>query len=338
MKRLCLGIYKRLRSVAGLLRHGPARLDLLEQRVERVEACFEDWHAQLASVVQVLGNKASMADLARQSQQLRDRLLVIESQTMVPPMDMAGENRRGTVGEEGHSAIEQAFYLALEQQFRGSEAQIGERLRVYRRWLDGLPPGTVADLGCGRGEWLGLLREWGVHAVGVDSNPLNVATIREMGYEAVEQDALSWLCSQPSGSHAAITAFHLVEHLSFADLLKLVDQARRVLKPGGRLIMETPNPENFYVSTQSFWLDPTHRRPLPPSLSEFVVAYCGLVVEAVPRLNPPEMQAAHVDPSLAPLLNVGRDYAVIAQRPFDDSPPWYGATAHPAPVSRQDGA
>lgn len=337
MKRFCTRTYKRLRNVAGLLRHGSARLGMLEQRVERVEACFEDWHAQLASVAQVLGSKASMADLARQSHQLRDRLSAIDRQTAAPRTGMTGAGQEGGGGAAGQSPIEQAFYLALEQQFRGSESQIGDRLRVYRRWVDGLPAGAIADLGCGRGEWLGLLREWGLDAVGVDSNPLNVATVKGLGCEVIEQDALSWLCSQPSDSYAAITAFHLIEHLSFAELLQLVDQARRVLKPGGRLILETPNPENLYVSMHSFWLDPTHRRPLPPSLSEFLVAYCGLVVEAVPRLNPPEVAIAEGDVRLAQLLDVGRDYAVIAKRPFDAPQPSHAASSKPVSVSSQDG-
>lgn len=338
MKHFCARAYRRLRDVTGLLRHGSARLGMLEQRVGRVEACFEDWHAQLASAVEVLGSKAGIADLARQTHQLRDRLLALERQWVTPHPDMATASQTPNFCDEGQTPIEQAFYLALEQQFRGSELQIADRLGVYRAWMDGLPAGAVADLGCGRGEWLGLLRDWGLDAIGVDSNPLNVAALQGAGFAVVQQDALSWLSGQPSDSYAAITAFHLVEHLSFGALLQLVDHARRVLKPGGRLILETPNPENLLVSTCSFWLDPTHRRPLPPSLLAFVVTYCGLVVEAVPRLNPPEGRMAEDDAYLTQLPVVGRDYAVIAQRPSATLAPAQAAPAERASVPTQGSA
>jgi O-antigen chain-terminating methyltransferase len=168
----------------------------------------------------------------------------------------------------------------------------------------------------------------------VDSNPLNVAALQAIGRQAVCADALDWLQHQPAHSCAAITAFHLVEHLPFGTLLQLVDAARRVLKPGGRLIVEPPNPENLDVSMCSFWLDPTHRRPLPPNLLEFVVAYCGLIVEAVPRLNPPEAATPDGDRP----LGVGRDFAVIARRPHADPPTTAGASPDRAHAATGSGA
>jgi O-antigen chain-terminating methyltransferase len=310
-----------LRGIAGLLRHGQVRLTALEEalgrlehRFAKIENLFADWHAQLASVAEVLSGKASMVDLLRQTQQLRDRLAAMDGQAAQPtPSHADGATGSPQPSGAGETPLEQAFYLALESQFRGTEQQIGDRLGVYRPWLADLPSGVVADLGCGRGEWLALLADWGISAVGVDSNPLNVAALQAIGRQAVCADALDWLQHQPAHSCAAITAFHLVEHLPFGTLLQLVDAARRALKPGGCLIFETPNPENLDVSMCSFWLDPTHRRPLPPHLLEFVVAYCGLIVEDVPRLNPPEV--AEGDRPLGARLGVGRDFAVIGRRP-----------------------
>lgn len=326
MKLLFTKIWTPLRATVGLLRHGRARLGALEENLGRlehrfgkIENHFVDWHAQLASVTEALTGKASMADLLRQTQQLRDRLAAMDRELALPaPTD--ADRATDTSGVDGGSAtpLEQAFYLALEGQFRGTEQQIGDRLRIYRSWLADLPSGVVADLGCGRGEWLALLADWGIDAVGVDSNPLNVATLQAAGRRAVCDDALGWLQQQPEQSCAAITAFHLVEHLPFGRLLQLVDAARRALKPGGRLIVETPNPENLDVSMCSFWLDPTHRRPLPPNLLEFVVMYCGLIVEDVPRLNPPDAALTDGDRPLGARLGVGRDFAVIARRPHAD--------------------
>jgi len=314
MKRFFAHGWRRVGNVAALLRHGAARLARLEQAVGRVEAQFTDWHAQLASAVAALGHKASQGDLLRQSQQLRDRLTAVEQR--LHALSLPAPTGTAQPGDStATTPVEAAFYLALERQFRGTEQQIAERLAVYRYWLDDLPAGEVVDLGCGRGEWLDVLHDWGRPAVGVDSNPLNVAGLVARGRQAVCDDALAWLRRQPNARYAAVTAFHLAEHLPFDALLQLVDQARRVLSPGGRLIIETPNPENLDVATRSFWLDPTHRRPLPPSLLEFVVGYCGLLVEAVPRLNPPPAEALSGDAALDRLLGIGRDYAVIGRRP-----------------------
>lgn len=325
--------WRRLRALAGLLCHGPERLIGLEQRaaqleqleaqldrrVAQLEALTTDLHAHLASAATALGTKASHDDLARQTQQLRDRLAAIEGRLVAAPDRPTADVRR-TAGEAGATSLEQAFYLALERHFRGTEQQIADRLALYRPWLDDLPAGQVADLGCGRGEWLHLLRGWGLDALGVDSNTLNVANLEAQGHRAVCADALAWLRRQPAQSLAAITAFHLVEHLPFAVLLELVDQARRVLLPGGRLIIETPNPENLDVGLHTFWLDPTHLRPLPPSLLEFVVSYCGLRVDEVPRLNPLPAESLSGNEALDRLLAIGRDYAVIARRPLAAEP------------------
>lgn len=216
----------------------------------------------------------------------------------------------------GSSAAEEAFYPTIEHHFRGSTEDLRARLGAYRRWIQDLPPGPVADLGCGRGEWLELLGEWGVPAQGVDLNAPNIEGMRARGLEVHHADALDWLRAQPESSLAAVTTFQVVEHLPFGVLLRLVQESRRVLVPGGRLIMETPNPENVIVATQTFWLDPTHVRPLPPALLELVVRDAGFELEALLRLNPPEDDAHDIaDATLRGLMTQGRDCAVVARKP-----------------------
>lgn len=214
------------------------------------------------------------------------------------------------------SAAEAAFYPALEKHFRGTREELQARLGVYRPWIDGAPAGRIADIGCGRGEWMELLAQWGRDVVGVDANEVLVHQGRERGLAMEQGDAIAWLAAQPDGSLAAVTSFHVVEHLPFGVLLALVDQARRVLVPGGVLVLETPNPENLSVSTQSFWTDPTHQRPIPPLLLEFIVQHAGLQVLSVPRLNPPDdaVLAQAADPALRAMLGQGRDYAVIGRK------------------------
>ncbi len=211
-------------------------------------------------------------------------------------------------------AAEEGFYPTLEHHFRGSTEDLRERLGAYRPWIQDLPPGQVADLGCGRGEWLELLADWNIDAVGVDLNAPNIDGMRARGLTVDHADALEWLQARPEASLAAVTSFHVIEHLPFGVLLRLVQEARRVLVPGGRLIMETPNPENVIVATQTFWLDPTHVRPLPPALLEVVVRDAGLELEALLRLNPPAGGEDIADPTLRALMTQGRDCAVVARK------------------------
>lgn len=181
-----------------------------------------------------------------------------------------------------------AFYLAFEMAFRGPEAEVEYHLEEYAPQIErALSVGTLAlDLGCGRGEWLRVLQRRGLEPRGVDASPAMVAACRAEGLHAEESDALAALASAPSDSHALISALHLAEHLEFPTLFALVAQAGRVLKPGGLLILETPNPENVLVGSHTFYHDPTHRNPLTPGSMSFLLGYHGFTGVEVLRFNP----------------------------------------------------
>lgn len=315
-------ILRKIAEILRFLRYGPTelvKLRMLEPLIYDLSAAVrnkaEDAHLRHA-------RDALQADLRREAGWLRDRLTALGGAVDALGAPAAARADAAPADPPSRVAAEQAFYLALEQQFRGTREELRERLAVYQPWLAGLPKGRVADIGCGRGEWMELVREWGHHPVGVDLNRLHVEQIRAQGMEADCADALQWLRTQPDGAFAAITSFHVVEHLPFGVLLQLVEQACRVLCPGGRLILETPNPENLGVATQSFWLDPTHLRPLPPALLEFVAAHAGLVPEATLRLSPPAAGSARTqDEALQSLLMAGRDYAIVARKPGGEGAP-----------------
>lgn len=181
-----------------------------------------------------------------------------------------------------------AYYLAFEEACRGSEDSVLTHLQQYQpQWQQALAVGHRAlDLGCGRGEWLALLARQGFEAQGVDLNISMIDHCRQAGLNVEHADILTALRSRPDDSHALVSAFHIAEHLPFDALYALVDEARRILVPGGVLIIETPNPENLLVGSHTFYHDPTHRNPLTPTALTFLLTYHGLAEVEVRRFNP----------------------------------------------------
>lgn len=212
-----------------------------------------------------------------------------------------------------------SFYRDFEDRFRGSRELIRWRLSVYRPFIQPLAgidsAARAVDLGCGRGEWIELLGENGFDAFGVDLDDGMLAACRERGLATRRADALATLQSLPDESMALVSAFHVVEHLPFDDARVLVSEALRVLVPGGLLILETPNPDNLAVGACSFYLDPSHERPLPSALLNFVAEHVGFGRSKVLFLQ--EAAELHGDKAiglLSVICGASPDYAVVAQK------------------------
>ncbi|HEY0510793.1 MAG TPA: class I SAM-dependent methyltransferase [Thermoanaerobaculia bacterium] len=181
-------------------------------------------------------------------------------------------------------AHEEHGYLELERRYRGTESEIRERIAAYLPYLKDLPAGVpVLDLGCGRGEALALLRDHGIAGRGVDSSARMVQLCRERGLEAEVGDLFGVLESLPEGSLAGVVSFHVIEHLPGAALDRLVRLAYRALRPGGALVLETPNPLSVVVAARNFWLDPTHVRPVHPESLRLMVELAGF--DPIERLD-----------------------------------------------------
>ena len=216
------------------------------------------------------------------------------------------------------------FYRAFEERYRGSRELIKSRLEAYSPFvapLAALYPGAAAiDLGCGRGEWLELMTEKGFASSGVDLDEGMLAACRERGLNVETADALTSLRSHADASVALVSAFHLVEHLPFDEVQSLIAEAHRVLLPGGLLIMETPNPENLIVGTRSFYLDPSHVKPIPPLLLDFMVEYAAFPRHTVVRLHGAESEQDKQGPGLRDVFeNVSADYGIVAQKAGDQA-------------------
>lgn len=211
------------------------------------------------------------------------------------------------------------FYRTFEEKHyapRSIITQLRQQYLPFVRPLARLYPGAnTYDMGCGRGEWLELMLNAGMKPFGIDLDEGMLQGCRELHLPAQQGNALPYLSTLPDNSQAVISAFHVVEHIAFNDLRMAVSEALRVLRPGGLLIMETPNPENIVVATNNFYLDPTHIRPIPPKLLAFLTEFSGFARTKVLRLQESKQLSSQESISLNDVLGgASPDYAVIAQK------------------------
>jgi O-antigen chain-terminating methyltransferase len=217
-----------------------------------------------------------------------------------------------------------AYYVAFEDANRGTTEEVRAKqlpyldiLRPIAARAEGRP---VCDIGCGRGEWLSLLAGERIAAYGIDANAIMVDRVRGQGLEARHEDALAHLRALPDGALAALTGFHIVEHLPFDVLFGLFEEARRVVMPGGLIVFETPNPENVLVGSHTFYHDFTHRNPVTPAALTFLARYHNFADLRILRLNPyPEAARVPGTDPLTERVNAHlcgpQDFALVAVRP-----------------------
>ncbi|MEQ9552825.1 MAG: class I SAM-dependent methyltransferase [Coleofasciculus sp. G3-WIS-01] len=275
-----------------------------------------DFQAKLKSTIQNCSYVKS--DLNRQKQLMTSFLDEARSRVHEP---FNPEKWQTFVNEE--KELFDAFYVAFEDQFRGSREEILARLKVYLpRMADakiGSQDAPILDIGCGRGEWLELLRDAGYVARGLDSNRVMLEQCKTRELDVIEGDALTYLKSQPDASLGAVTGFHLIEHLPFPVLMNVIEESVRVLKPGGLVLFETPNPQNVLVGTQNFYIDPSHLKPLPSALVKFMLKYCGLEKVDIINLHPGDESLKLTGSPVAERFNQyfygEQDYAVLGYKP-----------------------
>jgi O-antigen chain-terminating methyltransferase len=207
-------------------------------------------------------------------------------------------------------------YLRFAERFRGTEDYVREKQRFYVPYFQDCR--DVLDLGCGRGEFLEVMREAGVPARGVELSEEMAAMCQAKGLAVETADLLSYLLSLPDESTGGIFSAHVIEHLPPARLPDVIRAAASKLRRGGVLAIETPNPECLAIFSTHFYLDPTHVRPLPPALLSFYVEEAGLGRVEVHRLSP----AIEGAPSLGSVPEEfrkaffdGLDYALVARKP-----------------------
>ena len=261
---------------------------------------------------------------------LRDRLEAVGQEVAALRASLSASVPPPAVAAAAMRAADDSRYVAFENRSRGSRDDIRQRLSDY---LDAFAEqAPVVDLGCGRGEFLDLLRERGVTAIGVESNAQMVAECRAQGLDVFQTDLLSFLREQESGWLGGIFAAQVAEHLPPPVLQAMAREAYRALRPGGLLVLETVNPRSVTGFLEVYNRDLTHERPLHPDTLSFLLAAEGFTdvqvmmrspVEAASTLQP--VPSADLPPAAAAALNENverlnallygyQEYAVFARR------------------------
>ncbi len=295
-------------------------LDEIASETKESERRTENLYARLKEEMERTFQKEQeiRMELALQGQRIARLLEEIRREPI--SSNTIKSNKRSSHDEESNEL--DALYAALENRFRGTSEEIRERLKVYLPFVEtagaGTPQKPVLDLGTGRGEWLELLRDSGYAARGVDSNSILIAECRERGLDVIEDDLMNYLSNAADDSVGAVTGFHVAEHLPFPTLVRMLDEAVRIVQPGGCVIFETPNPQNVLVGSCNFYLDPTHRNPLPAPVMQFLLESRGLTNVEVVKLNPSTAEPVEGDTDLARRFNQyfygPMDYAVVGRK------------------------
>ena len=209
-------------------------------------------------------------------------------------------------------------YFAFEARMRGSTAAVRERQRPYVGDFRQASP--VLDIGCGRGEFLSLLREVGVEARGIDADADMAAYARGEGLEVEQADAIAYVEALDDGSLGGVFAAQVFEHLPPATLVRVLELTAAKLRPGGLLVAETINPLSP-LALRSYFADLTHAQPLVPETLVLLAEQAGFREVEIRYVNEPEERLAVPDDPLIAgnvrrmneLLFGPLDYAIVAR-------------------------
>jgi SAM-dependent methyltransferase len=208
------------------------------------------------------------------------------------------------IGYRDGEGADTPTYLGFEEVFRGPEERVTERQRTYLRLLEGHEP--VLDAGCGRGEFLDLLREQGIRYSGVDIDRGMVQRCREKGHAPVTlASANEHLAKLPDGELGAVFSAQVIEHLPYAELVRFFELCLAKLRRGGVLVAETVNPHAPHA-LKMHWLDPTHQHPLFPEAALVLTRLAGFASAYV--FHP--LGTGHVDDD----RHRESEYAVVATK------------------------
>ena len=293
---------------------------LMRWYVEPLAADQRVFNDSVLKLVDALSERADSSAAARDQaerlvRELEERLTRLERRGSAS--GHSGPPAPATVATQP-AAASVPDYFAYESRMRGSVDSIRERQRLYVDILRDAAP--VLDVGCGRGELLGLLREAGVEARGIDADSDMVAYARGDGLDVEQADLVEYLQRVGDDSLGAIFMGQVVEHLPAPTLVQTFQLAVAKLRPGGVLVAETINPLSP-IALRNYFADLTHAQPLVPETLELLARQSGFAETEIRFLNEPaERLTEPADPVIAAnvrrlndLLFAPLDYALVAR-------------------------
>jgi SAM-dependent methyltransferase len=311
---------------AALVDHINRNLPVIDRATERLDDVYDEIvrHRELL-LARERRSEAAVAALAESQQELHTAFGVLQqaaqnlkrevgrlsvagvhaSTAAVAPSAATTSQGTAVAPASQFESLDSHKYVGFEDQFRGTPEDIRARVSEYLPVFAGTA--DVLDIGCGRGEFLALLRDQGVTARGIDLNPSMVEVCRSKGLDATTADAVGYLRALPEHSLGGLFAAQVVEHLEPRYLTQLLDAAFDALRPGAPIVLETINPACWFAFFESYIRDITHVRPLHPETLQYLLVASGFQqVEIRYRAPYPEtdkLQPVGRAPSDAAALN-----------------------------------
>ena len=270
------------------LRNNNARIESVVKRIndlDNMEINLRNNNAQIESVVKRISdldnmeinlrnNNAELENIISKIENLETKFSIIKKRIDNPitvSQEGTVQKEQTTIALDRRNITYSIDYFDFENTFRGSRAQIKKIQEQYISYYEGCS--HVVDLGSGRGEFLELLKENSIDAVGVEVYDEFVELCRKKGLDVIQQDALEYLRQQEEVD--GIFAGQLIEHIPLESIIELCTLAYEKLKLGGYMILETPNPMSLAIFTHSFYMDPSHLKPVHPLTLKYIVEKAG---------------------------------------------------------------
>lgn len=163
-------------------------------------------------------------------------------------------------------------YLEFYNFFRSPEPELKKRQEIFLGYFTGCR--NVLDIGCGRGEFLELLRENGINAMGIDIDDDMVEHCRDKGLNVDKADAVSYLRNAGDDTFDGIFMDQLIEHLEPGYMIRMIKLCYAKMKNGHYIIAKTINPLSLVTFTD-YYLDSTHTMPVHPEALKFIMGSSG---------------------------------------------------------------
>ncbi len=293
------------------------KIESIEQNLLQIEKNVENSFSNI--------NNAKLSSIQRTLEVVSNRLRRIEHHIKYEEIDKI----EVTKSNKRDSNVLDMDYFLFESLYRGSRDEIKERQKIYLKYF--MNKNSILDIGCGKGEFIELLLENGINAEGIDIDKDNINYCVDRGLPVKQGEALEYLAKCNDNSLGGIFMGQVIEHLTPADLIVLIRLARKKLQADAYFIAETINPQCLMVYIESFYMDPTHTKPVHPLTVKFLVESEGFIDTDILYMSPVsddfkipglefEENCKNINEFNAAisrfndLMYGNRDYAIIAKR------------------------